>query len=225
MAKLSVKNWSEFQHYTKRNPPWIKLHKKMLDDRQFQCLPDASRALAPMLWLLASETKDGNLDYSLPDFAFRLHRTEKEVSTALKPLIDNGFFFVLQDASTSRAERKQVASESLSETETETETEKRQKPVEIPFELPKCINQELWEAYREMRKKKRAPMTDRARNLIIRKLCKWSEQGYDINAILETSITRNWTDVFEPKTSPISAEPPKPRQWAPVTEMAPRGAQ
>jgi hypothetical protein len=126
---------------------------------------------------------------------------------------------LLKQKPTTGVKQKSTPSSSSS-----TSSTKQQSP-EILFELPKCINQELWEAYRDMRKKKRAPMTERARDLIIRKLCKWSEQGYDINAILETSITRNWTDVFEPKTSPISAEPPKPRQWAPVTEMAPRGAQ
>ena len=31
-ARLHIKNWGEFQHYKKRNPPWIKLHKKLLDD-------------------------------------------------------------------------------------------------------------------------------------------------------------------------------------------------
>ena len=57
---LITKNWAEFQHYKDRSPPWIKLHKELLDDRQYQSLPLASRALAPMLWLLASETKDGS---------------------------------------------------------------------------------------------------------------------------------------------------------------------
>jgi hypothetical protein len=28
---LRVKNWSEFQHYKDRNPPWIKLHRTLLD--------------------------------------------------------------------------------------------------------------------------------------------------------------------------------------------------
>jgi hypothetical protein len=48
-------NWAELQHYKDRSPPWIKLHKKLLDNFEFQSLPVASRALAPMLWLLASE--------------------------------------------------------------------------------------------------------------------------------------------------------------------------
>ena len=52
---LTPKNWHAFQHYNKRNPPWIKLHRALLDDYEFSQLPVESRALAPMLWLIASE--------------------------------------------------------------------------------------------------------------------------------------------------------------------------
>ena len=51
-ARIRPKNWHSFQHYKDRDPTWIKLHKKLLDDYEFQSLPLASRALAPMLWLL-----------------------------------------------------------------------------------------------------------------------------------------------------------------------------
>ena len=60
-----VKSWDRFQHYRDRNPPWVKLHKQFLDDFDFHSLPVASRALAPMLWLLASEhdhPKGGAID-------------------------------------------------------------------------------------------------------------------------------------------------------------------
>lgn len=90
--KLTPKNWSSFQHYKHRSPPWIKLHKNLLDDMQYQRLPVASKAIAPMLWLLASESNDGVINKSPEEIAFRLRMTEKEVISAIKPLIDNGFF-------------------------------------------------------------------------------------------------------------------------------------
>ena len=65
--KLIPKNWVDHQHYKDRNPPWIKLHRKLLNDRAFMCLPLASKALAPLLWLLAAETKDGAFDASYED--------------------------------------------------------------------------------------------------------------------------------------------------------------
>lgn len=60
--KLVPKNWTSFQHYKDRAPPWIRLHRGLLDDYEFQCLPVASRALAPMLWLLASAETSGEFD-------------------------------------------------------------------------------------------------------------------------------------------------------------------
>jgi hypothetical protein len=84
-------------------------------------LPIASKALAPMLWLLASESKDGVFDGSLDELVFRLHITEKDYQAGVKPLIDNNFFTVVSGV---LAERLQTA---IPETERETETKKEKK--------------------------------------------------------------------------------------------------
>jgi hypothetical protein len=89
--KLVPKNWTIFQHYKDRCPPWVKLHRELLNDKQFMCLPVASKALAPLLWLLASESKTGEFDGSIEELVFRLRFTAKEVESGLKPLIDKGF--------------------------------------------------------------------------------------------------------------------------------------
>ena len=124
VMRLIPKNWDSFQHYKDRNPPWIKLHKGLIDDRAYQRLPVASRALAPMLWLLASESKDGSFDGDVVELAFRLRSSEKEVSAGLDPLIKAGFFMLVQDASSVLADCARVA---VPETETEGETEKEAK--------------------------------------------------------------------------------------------------
>jgi hypothetical protein len=103
---LAPKNWSSFQHYKDRAPAWIKLHRGLLDDYEFACLPVASRALAPCLWLLASEYDGGQITASLKAIAFRLRMSEDELRTALKPLVDSGFFI---DASGMLADCKQEA--------------------------------------------------------------------------------------------------------------------
>jgi hypothetical protein len=89
---LTPKNWKSFQHYKERTPSWIKLHKGLLTDFEFVRLPVASRALAPMLWLLASEYEGGAIEASLEKIAFRVHLTVDELQDALSPLIDAGFF-------------------------------------------------------------------------------------------------------------------------------------
>lgn len=141
---LAPKNWESFQHYKDRAPPWIKLHKGLLDDRTFQRLPTASRALAPMLWLLASESKDGAFDGTTAELAFRLRQSEREVDAALRPLIDAGFFVVVQRDSDVLADRQQLAVPET-EAEREVETDQRQTP-----KAPKGADgrfEEFWKAY------------------------------------------------------------------------------
>jgi hypothetical protein len=139
-VKITPKHWERFQHYKDRSPSWIKLHRQLLDDYEFHCLPVASRALAPLLWLLASEYRDGQIVGSVKQIAFRLHMAEPDFVAALDPLIQAGFFSIendvdeckqaastllapcLHDASAPLAERKQDASP---EKERETETEKK----------------------------------------------------------------------------------------------------
>lgn len=122
--KLIPKNWTTFQHYKDRNPPWIKLHRDLLIDKEFMRLPLASKALAPLLWLLASESVSGVFDADFDELEFRLRISQKELSEGLKPLIYNGFFL---DATTMLAPCLQDAIP-----ETERETEKRQRETIIP---------------------------------------------------------------------------------------------
>lgn len=101
---LQVKDWGNFQHYKDRSPAWIKLHKNLLDDFEFQCLPLASRALAPMLWLIASESQEGIIEYNIKKLSFRLRVSEQEMESALEPLLSGGFLECYQGASSPLAE-------------------------------------------------------------------------------------------------------------------------
>lgn len=103
--QIQPNNWTDFQHYKERAPVWIKLHRKMIDNYEFHCLPVASRALAPMLWLLASEYQDGIIDASEEKIAFRLRLAPSELVAALFPLISSGFFISYGDDSELLADR------------------------------------------------------------------------------------------------------------------------
>lgn len=59
---LVVANWGKFQHYKNRNPPWIKFHTSLLDDYEFQRLPDAAKWQLLLLWLVAARQ-----DNRIPD--------------------------------------------------------------------------------------------------------------------------------------------------------------
>lgn len=77
MAQYRIKNWSEFQHFKDRTPPWIKLYRKLLDDMEWHLLDPQPAKTLVSLWLIASEYEG-----SLPDskkLAFRLRLSEKQV--------------------------------------------------------------------------------------------------------------------------------------------------
>lgn len=81
---MRIKNWATYQHYKHRSPPWIKLHRSLLDDPEWHALDgDASKVLS-MCWLIASEG-DGKLP-PIHKLAFRLRRDEKYVSEQISKL-------------------------------------------------------------------------------------------------------------------------------------------
>lgn len=55
MKMYTVKNWNEFQHYAKRSPPWIKLHRVILDDYIFCSMTDEQKAHLMLIWIYASQ--------------------------------------------------------------------------------------------------------------------------------------------------------------------------
>jgi len=196
---LRPKNWSEYQHYKDRNPPWIKLHRDLLNDRDFMCLPIASKAIAPLLWLLASESKLGEFNADIVELSFRLRLTEKEVKDGLNPLIAKGFFV---DASGMLAECLQDARPET-ERETEKETNNNSKNA-IKIDLPDWLPEVHWKDFVEFRKFIKKPMTAKAMQLMISKLERFKEAGHNPIEALNRSIANNWSDVYEPKSDSAS---------------------
>jgi hypothetical protein len=134
-----------------------------------------------MLWLLASESKDGVFDGSLDELVFRLHITPKEYQDGVKPLIDKDFFVVVSGV---LAERKQPA---IPETEGETETETKKKATIVA--PPEGVSDSVWQEFKSLRKAKKAPITQRA-------IDKISEEanlaGWTLEKALEECIVRGW---------------------------------
>jgi len=84
---LSVKNWTDLQHYKDRSPPWIKLHSAILDSYEFECLPDASKAHLICIWMLASRTNNK----INPDIKWLSRKICANSDIDLSILIDSGF--------------------------------------------------------------------------------------------------------------------------------------
>lgn len=125
---LRVRRWEDFQHYRDRDPVWIKVYSRLLDDGDFLALPEAAQAQLVKLWLLASRCRNQIRD----DARFLRHalHTDKLYTDAL---IKAGF--LERSASNALAESEHGAREmgqmsspharprARGETETETETE------------------------------------------------------------------------------------------------------
>ena len=48
---LVVRNWARFQHYSKRNPPWIKVYTELNSVDEWRHLTMAERGLMITIWL------------------------------------------------------------------------------------------------------------------------------------------------------------------------------
>ncbi len=57
VAYISVRNWRRFQHYTDRNPPWIKNYTDLLKDDAYLDLSSHRRAILHGLWLVYASVK------------------------------------------------------------------------------------------------------------------------------------------------------------------------
>lgn len=191
MAFLIPKNWTSFQHYRDRSPAWIKLHRELLDDFEFHSMQVASRALAPMLWLLASQYEDGKIEYKPAKLAFRFRMSEKELVDAINPLIEMGFFSIDGDL-------EQVASKSLAEClpREEKRREEKEKSREeknaLATRLPNLfpdVDEQIVADFKAMRTKQKAPITKTAIDGIAREAAK---AGLTLEGALRICCERNW---------------------------------
>lgn len=117
MKYLTVKNWDNFQHYKDRNPPWIKLHRSLLDDYEFSSLPDVVKGQLMLIWVFASQN-EGKIPQDAKFLERKLGFTER---CALQQMVESGFLIPEQPASSDArpsasevlADCKQPASEVL----------------------------------------------------------------------------------------------------------------
>lgn len=101
-TKYRIKNWSKFQHYKDRNPPWIKLHVELLASEDWVTLADASKLLMVVCMVIAA--RENGLIPGNADYIKRVAYLDKRPD--LTPLIQCGFLEeVLADASESKQEQ------------------------------------------------------------------------------------------------------------------------
>ena len=157
LIKYRVKNWSKFQHYKNRNPPWIRLHVEILDDykadgteNDFHALPDKDKLTLLLIWALASRYNGVIPSIDPAWLAVKLGIDDPSTDDLIKA----GFLIPVSHASTDAStDASADASNTLatqhgdcvpeSETETETETdaegECREPSTQAPTEPNKAM--------------------------------------------------------------------------------------
>lgn len=193
-----IKDWSSYQSYKDRKPPWIRLHKSLLDDYEFHRMSKNARALLPMLWLLASEDHDpvsGMLRIGYEKIAFRLRMDAQDVISGITECVAANFLEQID-------EQGQLVTEPLRNChagvtpETETyreETEKKEntkKKKALPEIIkPDSVSDETWAAFTAQRKAKKAPINQIVINRIDNEATK---AGWTLDAALQEICMRNW---------------------------------
>ena len=139
--RVRVRNLGKYQHYSKRRPPWLKLHRTILDN-DYSKLPATAWRLGLEIALMCSEAEDETIEADTDSLSWRLRRKIRERD--VKALVDAAFLTVEQDASKTLATCLQRAT---SETETEAETKQRTNTARSDDRAALGFN-DWWETYR-----------------------------------------------------------------------------
>lgn len=169
---MKIKNWSKFQHFKDRKPPWVKLYRDVLDDMEWYELDPLASKVLVMCWLIASED-EGRLPTS-KNLAFRLRMSEKQTIDCLNKLSH----WLEQDDINTISE--QYHCDSL-ERETETETKKEKEKKATGVACPDGVGEDVWQDWLQLRKAKKAPVTQ----TVVNSATKEAEKaGISLNAFL-----------------------------------------
>jgi len=176
---MRIKNWTKFQHFKDRRPPWVKLYRDILDDLEWHELDPLAAKVLVMLWLIASEN-----DGCIPDnktLAFRLRLTEiktKEIVSKLSHWLEQDDINVISSGY------------QLDSTETETETEvEKEKEKETKAKAPEGVSPEVWDSFVKQRKASRAVIT----TTVIKSIQKEADKaGWTLEQALAECAARGW---------------------------------
>ena len=180
---MKIKNWSKFQHFKDRRPPWVKLYREILDDIEWHELDALASKVLVMCWLIASED-EGRLP-NTKTLAFRLRLSEKQTIDCLNKLSH----WLEQDDINVISERNQ--SDSLeTERETEKEKETETKNAVAPIVFQESVSYDVWEAFKKHRKKKKAELTQLVVDGIQHQA---TLAGWRLEDAFKETIIRGWT--------------------------------
>jgi len=123
---FKIRNWRKFQMYKDRNPTWICVHVALLDDLDWEDIPDVEKWHIIAIWLLAADRdhpKDAGFEDG-PSLRYDAEWIQRKCSLESKPNLDRlvslGYITCNELVTDSLRTRYDTVP---SETETEAQTE------------------------------------------------------------------------------------------------------
>jgi uncharacterized phage protein (TIGR02220 family) len=140
---MKIKDWEKFQHYKDRDPHWVKLYRKLLDDIEWHKLSGDDAKTLVMLWLLASEEL-GDLP-EVQEIAFRLRISETKLQQALPRLSH----WLVQGDTVPLSEPEQKASLEKEKEKRRERDRERKRVVAVSASVIKYLNDRANKNYRQ----------------------------------------------------------------------------
>jgi hypothetical protein len=171
---VRIRNWNKFQHFNdKRRTIWIKLYCDLLNNLEWHQLDPKLSKFLINLWLLAAE-KNGELPSS-EAIAFRLRISEKDVNSMIYDLKD-------------WLEQDDIA---VISTEYQDDTLEKNKNKNKKDDIrPDDISEDVWNDFKALRSRKKAPITERVLKTIRNEAAK---VGMSLSQAIELMCVRGWT--------------------------------
>lgn len=191
MEYLFIVNWDKWQTYRKDRgqPPWIKIHRRILRNPEWVSLNDAERGQLVVMWLLAAD-RDGTIPAS-PKTIQKLCFMSQQPN--INKFIELGFMKKVgcQDdvnmASTGCHSDQPKAKAKAEKSRTEKEN----------VDYPTWLNISLWKEFKNHRTKLKFPMTPFAEKLAISNLKKIiDEDEHTQEEIINNVILKGWKGVY-----------------------------
>lgn len=140
----AIKNWSRYQHYKERHPPWIKLYHDLLDDDAFGRLDPFSQLLYFKL-LMAASRKDNRIPDSVAWMSAELTLPKARIKKALDVLLSTGFLTAETASTTASKPASKPASRNASNgasknaSPSRAPAHSREVEVEVEIETPSFL--------------------------------------------------------------------------------------
>jgi len=193
-----IRNWSIHQHYSDRNPPWIKLHFALLTSEDWVMWDNDARALAIVCMLLASRNQPPGELTATKEYIQRVGFLKKIPD--FLPLVETGFLIPVEmpvsDQRRVETEERQRRGEVLATASNPLASASvaGKALVTLPFQSDDF--KKAWQSWCEHRRRIRKPMTRRAEELVLKRLPA-DEAGATL--WINNAIEKGWQAIYEPK--------------------------